>query len=128
MPEQVAEKAVPVPVAAPTNNNYQVQISASDVNIYNFAMAHLRTLPGIASATPQLINPTGTSYVLVAYHGDIAALAAALSGRGWQVDFSGTVIHLRAPGNKPPPLPPPPASAPAATASQPAAPAPGQHP
>ena len=49
----------------------------------------------MTSATPQLINPNGTSYVLVAYHGDIAQLAAALSGRGWQVDFSGTSsIHL----------------------------------
>ena len=41
-------------------------------------MAHLRTLAGIDSATPQQINPGGTSYVLVTYHGDIAQLAAAL--------------------------------------------------
>src|SRR4051812_1068507 len=82
-PEEVA------PVARPTNttNAYQVQISGHDVKIYNFAMAHLRTLPGIDSATPQLINPNGTSYVLVAYHGDIAALAGALRARGWEVDY-----------------------------------------
>src|SRR6185503_16727608 len=66
LPELAEEK----PAAAATNagNAYQVQInSGGDVNIYNFAMAHLRTLPGIDSASPQLINPTGTSYVLVAY-------------------------------------------------------------
>ena len=35
------------PVAAATATNaYQVQISGKDVTVYNFAMAHLRTLPG----------------------------------------------------------------------------------
>ena len=129
LPEQPAIKTAPVQAAAPTNNDYQVQITANDVKIYNFAMAHLRTLPGIASATPQLINPTGTSYVLVAYHGDIAGLAAALSARGWQVDFSGTVLHLRAPNNSPPPIPAPQPAAPAAATPQPATAAPpGQRP
>jgi hypothetical protein len=91
-----------------TANAYQIQIIANDVNIYNFAMAHLRTLGGIESATPQLINPSGTSYVLVAYRGDIAQLSAALSGRGWVVEYSGTVIKMRSGTGKPPPLPPPP--------------------
>jgi hypothetical protein len=130
LPEQPTEQAAAVKPAAPTNNAFQVQISGNDVKIYNFAMAHLRTMAGVASATPQLINPAGTSYVLVAYHGDIAGLAAALSARGWQVDFSGTVIHVRAPGNNPPSLPPPPAAAPAPSAAAPppaGAPA-GQHP
>ena len=109
-PPPVVELPVEEMVAKPTNaaNAYQVQISGKDVKIYNFAMAHLRTLPGIDSATPQLINPNGTSYVLVAYHGDIAALAAALRARGWQVDFSGTVVRLRANADSPPPIPPPP--------------------
>ncbi|HEX6073155.1 MAG TPA: heavy-metal-associated domain-containing protein [Sphingomicrobium sp.] len=99
-----------IPVAKPANvaNAYQVQISGADVNIYNFAMAHLRTLPGIESATPQQINPSGTSYVLVAYRGDIAALASALSARGWIVEFTGTVIEMRSSSDKPPPIPPPP--------------------
>jgi hypothetical protein len=97
------------PITKPTSaaNAYQVQISAKDVKIYNFAMAHLRTLPGIDSATPQQINPSGTSYVLVGYRGDIAALAAALSARGWQVDYSGTVVRIRASSDNPPPIPPP---------------------
>jgi hypothetical protein len=95
----------PVTVA----NAYQVQInSGGDVNIYNFAMAHLRTLSGIDSATPQLINPSGTSYVLVSYRGSIGQLAAALGARGWIVETSGTVVRLRSTSGKPPPLPPPP--------------------
>jgi hypothetical protein len=96
------------PVARPTSNSYQVQISGNDVTVYNFGMAHLRTLPGLVSATPQQINPTGTSYVLVAYRGDISQLAAALSARGWIIDFSGTVVRMRSSSNEPPALPPPP--------------------
>jgi len=71
-------------------------------------MAHLRTLPGIESATPQQINPGGTSYVLVNYHGDVSQLASALSARGWVVSTTGTVVSLRSSSDKPPSLPPPP--------------------
>ena len=114
--QQLPEQAPP-PAVKPVNavNAYQVQIIGNDVSIYNFAMAHLRTLGGVDSATPQQINPNGTSYVLIAYHGTIAQLAAALSARGWIVDFSGTVVHMHPAGNKPPPIPsPPPATQPTA--------------
>ena len=86
--------------------------------MYNFAMAHLRTLGGVESATPQQINPGGTSYVLVSYRGSISALAAALSSRGWVVEASGTVVRVRSGSDKPPPIPPapPPAAKPPATA------------
>jgi hypothetical protein len=76
--------------------------------MYNFAMAHLRTLAGIESATPQQINAKGTSYILVKYHGDISQLAAALSARGWTVETSGTVLKITSSSSKPPALPPPP--------------------
>ena len=106
---------LPVPVeqpVKPTNvaSAVQIQINSNgDVNIYNFAMAHLRTMGGIDSATPQLINPTGTSYVLVSYHGTLAELAAKLGGRGWIVETSGgNVLTMRSGSGKPPPLPPPP--------------------
>jgi hypothetical protein len=82
-------------------------------------MAHLRTLSGIESATPQLINPTGTSYVLVAYHGDIGQLAAALGARGWAVETSGTVVRIKSASGKPPPIPPPPVQPQPATPPQP---------
>jgi hypothetical protein len=101
--------------AAPVNatNAFQIQVTGNNVTVYNFAMAHLRTLPGIASASPQQINPGGTSYVLVTFKGDISQLAAALTARGWIVDFSGTVIRIHASSDKPPALPPPPVQAPA---------------
>lgn len=100
------------PVVKPVSNAYQVQVTGTDVNMYNFAMAHLHTLVGVDSATPEQINPGGTSYILVKYRGSIDQLAAALSGRGWVVEQSGTVVKIRSSSNKPPPLPPPPAPTP----------------
>jgi hypothetical protein len=119
-PPPVQELPVEAAPPKPANvvNAYQVQVTGNDVNVYNFAMAHLRTLAGIDSATPQQINPNGTSYVLVAYHGNIAQLAAALRARGWIVDYSGTVVRMRSASDKPPSLPPPPAAP--APAPQPA--------
>ena len=94
--------------------------SGGDVNIYNFAMAHLRTLGGLESASPQQINPAGTSYVLVAFRGDITALASALSARGWVVEQSGTVVRIRSGSRRPPPIPqPPPPQQPALPPAQP---------
>ena len=105
MPPLPEVKAAPVNVV----NSFQVQVVGKNVNFYNFAMAHLRTLPGIQSATPQQINPGGTSYILVQYKGDLAQLAAGLSGRGWTVDTpSPSVVRIHSETDKPPALPPPP--------------------
>ncbi len=118
-PVQEAPVQAPPQASKPVNivNAYQVQITGNDVIIYNFAMAHLRTLAGVDSATPQQINPGGTSYVLVAYRGGIAQLAAALRTRGWIVDFTGTVVKMHSAGARPPALPPPPSSQPQAQPS-----------
>jgi hypothetical protein len=110
-PPILPELPVEQPVARPAGNAYQVQITGKEVNVYNFAMAHLRTLPGILSATPQQINPEGTSYVLVSFRGDISQLASALSARGWIVEYAGTVVRMRSSSEKPPALPPPPQAA-----------------
>jgi hypothetical protein len=91
-----------------TGNAFQVQVTGRDVNAYNFAMAHLRTLSGITSASPQQINPGGTSYILVNYNGPIGDLGTALGARGWVVEVSGTVVRIRSNSDRPPALPPPP--------------------
>ena len=96
------------PVAVNLVNSFQVQVSGKNVNFYNFAMAHLRTIAGVQSATPQQINPGGTSYILVTYKGDISQLAGALSGRGWVVETAGSVVKIHSDADKPPALPPPP--------------------
>jgi len=89
-------------------NSFQIQVTGKNVIFYNFAMAHLRTLPGIQSAAPQQINPVGTSYILVQYKGSIAQLAAALTGRGWTVEAAGSVVKIHSDSDKPPAIPPPP--------------------
>ena len=98
---------------------YQVQIVASDVNVYNFAMAHLRTIPGVEQANPIAINPTGTSYVHVTFRGDLANLRNALASRGWTVDQSGYILRVSGNAGAPPPPPvPQPAPAPPPAAPQ----------
>jgi hypothetical protein len=119
------------PVATPVNtvNSFQVQVTGKNVNFYNFAMAHLHTLPGVESATPQQINPGGTSYILVRYKGTAAQLAAALGGRGWTVENTANVVKIHSDADKPPALPPPPAPTPTGQpAAQPAMPPTGQPP
>lgn len=117
LPEEVVE---PPKAVQDQGFAYQVQIAANNVNTYNFAMAHLRTLPGITQVVPQSINPSGTSYVLVSYRGSGPALASALIGRGWSADSSGTVVRMSGGAGPPPPVPlPPPVSTPAPAPSQP---------
>ncbi len=121
LPEE--EVVEPPPSAQQPGFAYQVQIAANNVNTYNFAMAHLRTLPGIDQVIPQSINPSGTSYILVSYRGSGAQLAAALIARGWSADSSGTVVRMSGGAGPPPPipLPPPvPTPAPAQPAARPA--------
>jgi hypothetical protein len=105
-------------------NSFQVQVVGKNVNFYNFAVAHLRSLPGVKSAAPQQINPGGTSYILVSYKGPLSQLAAALSGRGWVIDLAeGSVVRIHSEADKPPALPPPPVQPqPAPGAQQPAKP------
>ena len=111
LPEEVVE----VPPAQQQGNAFQVQIAATNVNTYNFAMAHLRTLPGMSQVIPQSINPSGTSYVLVSYKGTGPQLAGALIARGWSADSSGTVVRMSGGAGPPPPVPQPPAPTPAPT-------------
>ncbi|MEO6581302.1 MAG: heavy-metal-associated domain-containing protein [Sphingomicrobium sp.] len=117
LPEEVVE-APPV-AAARQGNAFQVQIAAANVNTYNFAMAHLRTLPGVTQAIPQSINPSGTSYVLVTYSGTGPQLAGALAARGWSTDSSGTVVRMAGGAGPPPPVPQPKPPAPASTPAPP---------
>lgn len=123
LPEELLEEEAPPP-AAQGASAYQVQIAASNVNTYNFAMAHLRTIGGVEQVSPQYINPTGTSYVLVTFRGSAAQLAGALAARGWNAQGSGTVVRVTGGAGPPPPvpLPPPVQPQPAPPQPQPASP------
>jgi len=107
------------PVVTNQTNSFQVQVSGSNVNFYNFAMAHLRTLSGVESASPQQINPGGTSYILVSFKGNIGQLAAGLAARGWITEVAGTAVRIRSSSDKPPAMPPPPAPPAAPQPAQP---------
>ena len=115
LPPPLPEEVVEAPPAQQQGNAFQVQIAATNVNTYNFAMAHLRTLPGMSQVIPQSINPSGTSYVLVSYKGTGPQLAGALIARGWSADSSGTVVRMSGGAGPPPPVPQPPAPTPAPT-------------
>jgi len=120
-PPPVVEEA---PVAQAQPWTYQVQIVSPDVNIYNFAMAHLRTAPGVTEVVPVSINPGGVSYVNVTYSGgNIANLRLALGSRGWAVEQNGFILRMSSGSAGPPPLPPP-----AQPKPQPAQPQPQQPP
>ena len=124
-PVEIVEEA-PTQQARPWA--YQVQIVSPDVNIYNFAMAHLRTTGGVQQVVPVSINPGGVSYVNVTYQGDVGGLRTALAARGWNVEQNGYVLRMSSSGNAPPPIAPPqpqpqpqpqqPAPTPPATPSQ----------
>ena len=108
------------PVVTNVVNSFQVQVTGKNVNFYNFAMAHLRTIGGVESASPQQINPGGTSYILVSYKGSIGQLAAALAARGWITQVAGTAVRISSSSDKPPAMPAPaPAPAPTAPATPP---------
>lgn len=115
MPPPPVLPTLPEVKAAPVEQvtAIQVQVTGKNVNFYNFAMAHLRTIGGVQSATPQQINPGGTSYILVQYKGAVGQLAAALAERGWLVETGPTVVRIRSGSDKPPAiLPPQPAQPP----------------
>ena len=95
---------------------YQVQIVSPDAQIYNFAVAHIRTLGGVEQAQVMGVNIGGISYVHVGFRGDLATLAGALAGRGWTVENLGGVIRIS--GNAGPPRAAPPAPSPAAPPQQ----------
>jgi hypothetical protein len=108
----------PVVEEAPTQQaqpwTYQVQIVSPDVNVYNFAMAHLRTAPGVDLVVPVSISPGGVSYVNVTYRGgDISNLRLALGSRGWSVEQNGYILRMSSGSGGPPPLPPKPSPQPA---------------
>ena len=115
---------VVAPVVAQNSWTYQVQIVSPNLNVYNFAMAHLRTTPGVTDVALVLLSEGGTSYVNVTYRGQLGALRSSLIGRGWNVDQNGYVLRMSSGSGGPPPIqrpPPPPPEQPQPSAQPPPA-------
>ena len=120
LPEELTEEAPKQDEAGAENKpwSYQVQIVSPDPQIYNFAVAHIRTLSNVDQTQIIGVNIGGISYVHVSFRGDLTALASALSARGWTVENVGGAIRIS--GNAGPPPRPAPAQ-PAAPQSAPPA-------
>ena len=106
LPPPPPQEIVEAPAPTARTWTYQVQIVSPDVNIYNFAMAHLRTTSGVQQVVPVAINPGGVSYVNVTYSGDLSVLRALLASRGWNVEQNGYILRMSSSSDKPPSLPP----------------------
>jgi len=85
-PEQAAQ-----PQAAMVVN---VQVVSPNALTYNYALAHLRTIPGIDSVQQVNIAIGDVSNFVVSYRGTPASLRAILIARGWAADVSGNTVRM----------------------------------
>jgi len=71
--------------ATASSGSYSVQVATSDASAFDAALTGLRGTPGVGGVAVSSTAIGGTSVMRVTFAGDIAALAAALRSRGWQV-------------------------------------------
>lgn len=74
---------------------YTVQFASPDAAAVDAALGAVRGSPGVQGAATTSIAIGGTSVMRVTYAGDLAGLAAALRGRGWQVSVGSNVLSIR---------------------------------
>ena len=85
-PEQPAQ-----PQAAQTVN---VQVVSPNALTYNYALAHLRTIPGIDSVQQVNIAIGDVSNFIVSYHGTPESLRNILIARGWAAEVNGNTVRM----------------------------------
>ncbi|BBC72579.1 conserved hypothetical protein [Altererythrobacter sp. B11] len=97
-----AEAALPVQVVPPTPTgeepaavaSFTVQVATPDAGAMDAALASVRGAAGVRSAAISSVAVGGTSVLRVTYAGDLAALAAALRARGWQVTQGSNALAI----------------------------------
>lgn len=103
LPEEVAtdEEALPaetdasVPTAAVVGvQNFTVQYSSPDVDSVTATERAVSGISGVQSASTTSLALGGTSVMRVAFRGDVAALKAALSARGYKVQEGGSTLRI----------------------------------
>ena len=72
-----------------------IQFDTPSVSAVTGSEAALRAVPGVRSAATSSLALGGVSVMRVGYDGTAAALAAALSARGWQVQQGGNTLRIR---------------------------------
>jgi len=77
-----------------------IQVDTPTPGSVDAAEAAIRGVGGVASATVVSLDVGGTSTVRIIYSGDLDALRAALSGRGFIVEGGGTSLRIRRGGGE----------------------------
>ena len=99
--EETADAATKVVAPA---QSFTLLVTTPDAATFSAAMAQIRAVPGIDGVTETSVAIGSTSSVSASYHGDLAALKAALAASGWSVaDIGGQLRLSRALA---PPVPP----------------------
>ncbi len=93
---------------------FNVQFDTPDVASVSAGEGSLRGIVGVSSAQTASLALGGVSVMRVTYAGDLAALAAALEARGWQVQQGAGTLRIR----RGAPAQPAPAQTPAAAAAK----------
>ncbi len=85
----------PEPIEQPqAANNFTVQFASPDAAAIDSTLAAVRATPGVRGAATSSIAIGGTSVMTVSYGGDLAALAAALRGRGFSVNQGPNALSI----------------------------------
>ncbi|MEL6873912.1 MAG: heavy-metal-associated domain-containing protein [Pseudomonadota bacterium] len=95
--ESTTEAATAAAAAAIT---VSVQFDTPDVGAVGRGESSVRSVPGVSSAATSSLALGGVSVMRVTYSGDIAALAAALRSRGWQVQQGSGALRISRGGNE----------------------------
>ncbi len=74
---------------------YTVQFASPDAAAVDAALGAVRGASGVRGAATSSIAIGGTSVMRVTYGGELAALAAALRARGWQVSVGSNALSIR---------------------------------
>jgi hypothetical protein len=78
-----------------TSSAITIQFASPDAHSVDSALGAVRGVSGVQGASTSSIAIGGTSVMRVNYGGDIAALAAALRARGWQVSVGSNALSIR---------------------------------
>ena len=99
-----AAGAAPVPGTAPgatpapdaqAVNSFSVQFATPNAASVDSGLAYVRSASGVRGAATSSIAIGGTSVMRVSFAGDVNALAAALRGRGFQVNNVAGILVIR---------------------------------
>ncbi|MEP9402900.1 heavy-metal-associated domain-containing protein [Sphingomonas sp. VNH70] len=108
-PTLTLDPTQPSPLPGPGEPLVTLSVQADTPNAaaVDSAESALRSVPGVRSAATTSLALGGVSVLRVTFSGDAAVLAAALEGRGWQVQQGEGALRIRRRAAAPAPAPSP---------------------